>query len=66
MIDSKLGSSRLTAKTASTPSTTVTSEMLNVGASPSLSVIVPVPLAVVFAVVPEVTSPFKVKFSVTS
>ena len=66
MIDSKLGLSKLTVNTASTPSTTLTSEMLRVGASPSLSVIVPVPKVIVLLVVPEVTSPFNVKFSVTS
>ncbi len=57
-----VGLERFTSNTRSVPSVCVTSEILTVGA-PSLSVIVPVPLGSVLAVLPEVTVPSTVKVS---
>ena len=61
----KLGVFKLTVNTAVVPSTTVGLEIANVGAA-LLSVIVPVPTAVVFDVLPEVTVPVNVNCSAFS
>ena len=58
----KLGVFKLTVNTAVVPSTTVGLEIANVGGA-LLSVIVPVPTAVVFDVLPDITVPVNVNVS---
>ena len=65
VVGTLLGFVNVTVKTATLPSTTVGLLMLTVGFG-SLSFIVPVPTAVVFAVFVEVTVAPNVKFSVGS
>ena len=64
-VSTELGTSIDTVNTAGLPSVTLGLLMLTVGVA-SLSVIVAVPTGVVLAVLPEVTVPFKVKFSTGS
>ena len=65
VVGTLLGFVNVTVKTATLPSTTVGLLMLTVGFR-SLSFIVPVPTAIVFAVFVEVTVALNVKFSVGS
>ena len=61
-MSTELAPLKLTVNTAAVPSFTLGFEILTVGCALT-SLIVAVPLAVVLAVAPEVTVPFKVKFS---
>ena len=65
VVGTLLGLLRLTINTAGLPSTVVGLEMVTVG-TPSLSVIVPVPVAVVLLVLVDVTFIDKVNVSVDS